>query len=101
MENFLLFNYQLRKSAAEAINSNQATRLICSVVAPNAISAKTAEMWFKRFLSGNLEDNPRPGRPTSINLDSLKSLIETDHEEQQSVDDYFRHIGKCRRGCTA
>ena len=52
-----------RKSAAEA------TRLIWSAVAPNAISVKTAEMWFKRFRSGDysLEDNPRPGRPTTIN----------------------------------
>ena len=58
----LLFNYQLRKSAAEA------ARLICSALTPNARSVKTAEMWFQCFRSGdyNLEDNPRPGRPTTI-----------------------------------
>ena len=58
----LLFNYKLRKFAAEA------TRLICSAVAPNAFSVKPAEIWFKRFRIGNykLEDNPRSGRPTSL-----------------------------------
>ena len=43
----LLYTYQLRKSAAEE------TRIIFSAVAPNAISVKTAEMWFKRFCSGD------------------------------------------------
>jgi [histone H3]-lysine36 N-dimethyltransferase SETMAR len=70
----LLFQYQCQASAAEA------TRIICSVIAPDAVSIKTAEMWFKRFRNGDysLEDKPKSGRPSTINLDSLKELIESD-----------------------
>ena len=53
---------------------------ICSIIGPHAATIKTIYLWFKRFRSGDysLEDKPKSGRPSTINLDSLKSLIDND-----------------------
>ena len=68
----LLYEYQLGHSAS------QATRNICSAIGQHVISTTTACYWFSRFRKGNysLQDEPRSGRPTEINLDSLKQVIE-------------------------
>ncbi|CAF1504907.1 unnamed protein product, partial [Didymodactylos carnosus] len=44
------------------------------------ISTRTAQRWFNRFDNGDfeLDDSPRSGRPTEIDLDQLKQLIEDD-----------------------
>ena len=68
----LLYEYQLGHSAP------QATRNICSAIGQHVISTTTACYWFSRFRKGNfsLQDEPRSGRPTEINLDLLKQVIE-------------------------
>ena len=58
----------------------QATRNICEAYGTNAITTTTVLFWFNRFRNNDysLEDKPRSGRPTTINLDELKQLFETD-----------------------
>ena len=61
-------------------NASVATRNICQAYGQDAITKTTVLSWYDRFRNNNysLEDEPRPGRPTTINLDELKQLIETD-----------------------
>jgi transposase len=58
----------------------QARRNICEAYGTNAITKTTVLFWFNRFRNNDysLEDKPRSGRPTTINLDELKQLFETD-----------------------
>jgi len=50
------------------------------VYGDNAVSESVCRKWFARFRSGNfnLEDAPRSGRPSEINDDEIKALIEND-----------------------
>jgi len=69
-----MYEFQRGSSAAAA------TRNICDAVAKDIVCLNTAKLWFSRFRYGDfsLEDKPKSGRPTSINLDSLKEQIESD-----------------------
>lgn len=71
---FLLYEFQLGRNASEA------TRNICQAKGDGSMSYATACRWFKRFRNNNfsLDDEPRSGRPTEINLDELKQTIESD-----------------------
>lgn len=73
IRHIFLFQCQLNKSVAEA------KRNICTTIGPKAVSTNTAEMWYKRFRLGDysLQDKSRSGAPSNINLNSLKSLIES------------------------
>jgi transposase len=57
-----------------------ATRNICGCVAPDAVSHSTAKYWFQRFHKGNfsLEDRARSGRPSTLNIQKLHTLINWD-----------------------
>ena len=70
----LLYEYMLGHSASAA------TRNICRAFGPGSIGKTTATDRFNRFRNGNfsLQDEARPGRPTTIDLDELRSLLETD-----------------------
>ena len=48
--------------------------------AGSIVSTRTAQRWFNRFKNGDLEldELPRSGRPTELDLDFLKQLIEED-----------------------
>jgi [histone H3]-lysine36 N-dimethyltransferase SETMAR len=60
-------------------NATQASNRINSAYG-QVISVRQAQEWFARFRSGDLslEDKPRPGRPSGIDNDVLKSIIEED-----------------------
>ncbi|CAM4898316.1 unnamed protein product [Rotaria socialis] len=55
----LLHEFRLGHKATEAANN------ICSTMGEDILSIRTAQHWFNRFKSGNLEldDLPRPGKP--------------------------------------
>ena len=61
-------------------NASEAKRNICRANGKRAVSTKTACRWFERFRNGDflLEDEPRSGHPTEIDLSELKDVIERD-----------------------
>ncbi len=69
----ILYEFQRGNSAAAA------TRNICSTIAEDVVSLNTIKLWYSRFQAGDysLEDLPKSGRPTTINLDSLKQQLES------------------------
>lgn len=74
MKSSHLSEYQQRCTAADA------TRKICDYVAPDAVSHSMAKYWFQRFREGdfNLEDRARSGRPSTLNIRKLHTLINLD-----------------------
>ena len=70
----LLHEFRLDHNAAEA------ARNISSTMSKDTLSIRMAQNWFNQFRNNNYElnDLPRPGRPTEINIDDLKQLIGRD-----------------------
>jgi histone-lysine N-methyltransferase SETMAR len=70
----LLYEYQLGNTASEAV------RNICRAIGSDVVSVSTACRWFERFRNKDysLEDEPKSGRPTEIDLSELKQVIESD-----------------------
>jgi len=70
----LLYEYQQGRSAADA------TRNICASVSQDAVSHSTAKYWFQRFREGDfsLEDRARSGRPSTLDIQRLHTLINSD-----------------------
>ncbi|KFD71857.1 hypothetical protein M514_15967 [Trichuris suis] len=52
---------------------------------PGSVSKSTAGYWFRKFASGceSLEDLPRTGRPSSIDNQASKELVESDPTQTQ------------------
>ena len=68
----LLHEFHLRRKAMEA------TRNICITIGEGVLYYDTAKHWFKRFKEGNfeLDDALHLRRPSEVNLEVLKQLIE-------------------------
>ena len=66
----MLFFYRKGKNATQAANK------ICAVY--SAVAERTVRKWFARFKTGdfNLEDQERPGKPSTTDEDQIKTLIE-------------------------
>ncbi|CAD5216884.1 unnamed protein product [Bursaphelenchus xylophilus] len=62
------------------MKATEATTEIQDVLGKDALSYHMAKYWFQRFKEGDygLEDKPRSGRPTVIDDDALKAMIESD-----------------------
>ncbi|XP_018400177.1 PREDICTED: histone-lysine N-methyltransferase SETMAR-like, partial [Cyphomyrmex costatus] len=60
----------------------EAHRKICgvSVYGDDALTERAAQKWFAKFRSGDtsLEDGPRSSRPTEVNSNDIKALVEQD-----------------------
>ena len=69
----MLYEFHRGVSAAEA------TRNICRIYG-EVLSDRTCERWFKKFGEGDqsLQNRPKSGRPTVIDDNELKALIEAD-----------------------
>lgn len=78
---------------------------ICDVFGENAVSIPTCERWFAKFKRGNfnLEDQPRSGRPSGIDDDIVRNLVDTNSRistqeiaERLNIDrsTAFRHLKK-------
>ena len=70
----LLYEYQLGHNATEA------TINICRAIGPGVVSIATAHRWFKCFRNNDysLQDQPKSGRPTEIDLSEINRVIESD-----------------------
>jgi histone-lysine N-methyltransferase SETMAR len=70
----LLHEYLLGHTATEAIQN------ICNTMGEDVLSARSGQLWFKRFKKGNyeLDDLPRSGRPLEVDLNQLSQLIGED-----------------------
>ena len=71
----LKFYYINGKNDADAVNT------ICAVYRPNVVAIREAQMWFKRFKSGNfsMEDEVCSGRLTQIkSVPSLRKWSKID-----------------------
>ena len=100
---YLLFAFQLKKSAAEAQD------MICAAFGEDAVSYSTCTKWFQRFKCGNfdLHDNEPP-----VEKEELERLLEEDPcrtplelaEElgvtHQAVSRHLRKLGRIQKeGC--
>ena len=61
-------------------NATQAAKKICDVYGPSAVSVRVAQIWFKRFQSGNFDvkDARRSGRPITDKMDAIFEKVEQD-----------------------
>lgn len=62
----------------EGKNAAQTHKMICAMYGCIAISDWTVGQWFRRFRHGNVNcvDLPRSGRPTTVDDDQIRTLIE-------------------------
>ncbi|CAK9831326.1 Histone-lysine N-methyltransferase SETMAR [Anthophora retusa] len=69
-----LYEYKLGHKAAAA------TRNINSAFGEDTVNERTVQRWFKKFRSGDesLEDEDGRGRPSLVDNDQLKALVEAD-----------------------
>jgi histone-lysine N-methyltransferase SETMAR len=67
----LLYEFQQKHSAADA------HRHLSAIFGEETPSKRQCERWFSQFSSGDfsLEDEPRAGRPTEMNIDLLQALV--------------------------
>ena len=69
-----LYEFKLNQSAPET------HRKINQTFGSDSVNERTVRRWFAKFRSGDfsLEDDPPSGRPTVIQGEDLRSLVETD-----------------------
>lgn len=77
------------------LNASAAAREICGTYGDNAISVSTCKRWYAKFRAGDLSlmDEPREGRPQTVDDDLLQSLLHAN--PRQST----RELAKCL-GCS-
>lgn len=76
----LLYDFKSGVKAAES------SRRICAAFGSDTVSERTAQDWFKRFRDGDtsIEDRPRSGRPSQVDEERLKQLVEADPHQTSS-----------------
>ena len=72
LRHIMYYEYKLAHPASDAY------RNICQAFGEGFVSRRTVSSWYKRFDNGDfsIEDTPRSGRPTEIDLELLKELVE-------------------------
>nr|XP_023030100.1 uncharacterized protein LOC111518017 [Leptinotarsa decemlineata] len=82
-----LYEYKLNQSAAKTAQK------INEAFGNGSVNERTVRRWFAKFRSGDfsLEDEPRSGRPTVIQDEALRSLMETD--PSQTVRGMAKELG--------
>lgn len=73
----LLYDFKFGVKAAES------SRRICAAFGDGSVSERTAQDWFKRFREGDtsLEDRPRSGRPSVVDDERLRQMVEADQHQ--------------------
>ena len=68
----------LRHYWKKGLKAASAAQEICDVEGEDTVSTHMAQRWFKRFSEGNtsVEDQPRSGRPTTIDDEALRLKVE-------------------------
>ena len=69
----MLYEFRKGSTTTEAYNN------ICQTEGPEVVSYSTIKFWYRKFSSGeeDLSDQPRSGRPTTVDKDELKLAIST------------------------
>ena len=78
----MLFYYKKGKNASET------SKKICSINGGHSVAESTVRKWFSWFRSKNigLEDRHRCSKPSIVDDDPIKSIIENDpHETTRSI----------------
>jgi len=67
-----LFYFKKGKNASKTCNK------LCSVYGKDAVTTRIGRKWFEQFWSGNVcvQESPRSGRPTKIDKDKIKVLVD-------------------------
>nr|ABQ88321.1 transposase [synthetic construct] len=100
-----LFEFKMGRKAAET------TRNINNAFGPGTANERTVQWWFKKFRKGDesLEDEERSGRPSEVDNDQLRAIIEADPltttrevAEELNVDHstvvrHLKQIGKVKK----
>lgn len=98
----LLYEFKLGTNATEA------SIKICTAFGEGTVTPRTAQRWFKKFTSGDesLEDEVRSGRPSTLDDDDLRTMIETNssmtcqmlaeafHVSDETIRIHLHKIGK-------
>lgn len=73
LRHVILYEYQKKISPAEAHRN-------INLVYANSVSVRTVQDWFRKFQTGDfsLEEKSRSGRPSVVDNDVLKTLVEAD-----------------------
>ncbi|KAL0842348.1 hypothetical protein ABMA28_014470 [Loxostege sticticalis] len=73
-------NEEIRFYYKKSKNITQAAKKICDVYGSSAVSMRVAQIWFKRFQSGNFDvkDARRSGRPITDKIDAIFEKVEQD-----------------------
>jgi transposase len=68
----------LRHYWKKGLSSRDAAAEICNVEGEGMVKKTAAAKWFKRFNNGetSLADLPRSGRPSTVNNEALRELVE-------------------------
>uniref|UniRef100_A0A5S6QKW9 Mos1 transposase HTH domain-containing protein n=1 Tax=Trichuris muris TaxID=70415 RepID=A0A5S6QKW9_TRIMR len=86
----LLYEFKLGNKPADA------ARKINMAFGSNTVDDSTARRWFRKFRSGNesLEDSDRSGRPSAIDEDHLRAIVEED--PRRSTSEIAETLGVCK-----
>ena len=91
----------------------EAARKICEVEGEGTVEIRAPQVWFKRFRDDDvsLANNPRSGRPLSINSETVRQAVEANpcnstcklsaelRASQPTVVRHLQRIGKVSRSC--
>ncbi|XP_076271257.1 histone-lysine N-methyltransferase SETMAR-like [Rhynchophorus ferrugineus] len=85
-----LFEYKLGRKAAEA------ARNINEAFGQGTASERTVQWWFKKFRNGDesLETEKRSGRPSEVDSERLKALVEAD--PYMTTRELAKELGVCK-----
>ena len=97
----ILYEFQRGRNATEAC------RNLSKVFGEDTVSDRTCGRWYEKFETGDfdLSDKPRSGRPSLIDDDVVKAMLEQDpflttseiaerlNSAQQTISDHIRKIG--------
>ncbi|WKY13153.1 hypothetical protein Q1695_004178 [Nippostrongylus brasiliensis] len=87
VKNFELTQSHLRSCILflhhSGVGATEAHRQLCSVYGEDVMSLRTVKRWFAKFSEGdyNIEDKPRSGRPSDLDLEALQADLENNSEQ--------------------
>ncbi|GFU31087.1 HTH_48 domain-containing protein [Trichonephila clavipes] len=68
----ILYEFQKRSNASVACKN------LCAVIGKDIVNVRTCQRWFSKFRSGDLslQESDQSGRPSKIDNDVLRSMLE-------------------------
>lgn len=111
MEIPIHIRYCLLYEFKSGLNASAAARRIQQAFGEGCVAERTAREWFARFRSGDesVQDKPRSGRPSTVDNDRLRTVVESDPRQtlseiansltcsRSTALEHLRAIGKVRK----